>query len=140
MDNRVFDVNGKGYGMFVDTLKLALWQTGGCYETSKDYNVTGYAIDPQKGLILLSWISTSEKNTHKFLTNMTAEEVAPMVYKWLQTEEALAVPPGQWDDDCDHDGHNSMGWRMFVEGWGHVGEYKGSAAICVRPAYMWHGK
>lgn len=138
MDNRVFNVNGKGREMLADTLRLALFQQGGCWPSDKERKAVGYRVHPQKGLILL-WTIRPEKGDLKFIAPLGPEALAEMITEWLNTEEAAAIPLTSWDADCDHDGHNSKGWRVYCEDWGHVDREWG--AICaVTPAFMWHGK
>lgn len=141
MDNRVFNINGKGKEMLVDVLRLALWHYRGGYEGQRDASTAkGYMIDPKKGLILL-WVLDEHNSAHqKFLAPLGAEALAENVYAWLQTEEAKAIPLEGWDKDADHDGHNSRGWRVFCEDWGHVGTAGYRAIVGITPAYMWHGK
>ena len=70
---------------------------------------------------------------------LTAEAVAVQAMEWLKTDEAWETKLDHWDEDCDHDGHNTKGWRVYCDDWGHVGDYRG-ALVAVKPAYMWHGK
>lgn len=137
MDNRVFNVNGSGLPGLIAAMKLAFRQQAGFYDRSRTDTVSGWIVDPKKGLILL-W-SDSVTGCSKFMAPMTAEQVAPMVMGWLETDEAKAIPLSGWDADCQHDGNNSPGWRVFVEDWGHVGDQR-YATCCITPAFMWHGK
>lgn len=140
MDNRVFDINGKGQDGLTKVLDLAMWHRSGCYKFDKPETAEGYTIDPAVGLILLS--NVDEKNIlhHKFIAPLNAEALAGMVMAWLNTDEAKAIPPQKWDDDCDHDGHNSQGWRVFCGGWGHTGTANWRAIVGIRPVFLWHGK
>lgn len=128
MDNRIFNINGKGREMLERTLDLALVQA----------NKRGFAswiVDPERGLVLC-WL---DKAGTPFLGQVGASAVAEMVMEWLKTDKATAVPPGRMCENHHHDGSNSAGWQVYCEDWGYVGanEY----AICaVRPAYLWHGK
>lgn len=131
--NRIFNVNGIDKEFFVDTLTLAIKQ-----ETT-DGKVAGYRIHPQKGFILL-WSVSSDVESRKgiaFPVKMSANLVADIVWEWLQTGPETEYP--HWDEDCDHDGHNELGWRIYCENWGHVDS--DWAAICaIKPAYIWYGK
>lgn len=136
MDNRVFNVNGKGEYWLLEALKLAFAQKAGFYNRDKPYTCNGFMFDQKKGLILL-W--TDCNGSSKFPVPLTAEAVAPIVWQWLQSEEAKLVELDGWDKDADHDGSNSYGWRVYCEDWGHVAN-KWQAIVAVTPAYMWHGK
>lgn len=138
MDNRVFNVNGKGKQMLTDTLRLALFQKGGCYESDRDHKADGYVFVPDKGLVLL-WHVDPKRGEQKFITPLGPEALAAMIYEWLNSEEAKSVPLTSWDKDADHDGDNSEGWRVFCENWGHVSNNP-YAIVCITRAYMWHGK
>jgi hypothetical protein len=142
MDNRVFDINGKGALMLQKVIELACHQQRGCYDSHVDENsikIAGYKISPKNGLIL-KWVCHPEKGDQKFLVPLKPADAIGMVMGWLETEEAKAIPPkDSWDGDCDHDGHNSIGWRACCEDWGHVdGDW--GAIIAIRPTYLWHGK
>lgn len=135
MDNVIFNVNGKDLDLLTDTLKLL-------FKQRRIQTVKGWQFSENHGLILL-WTNgpwPNKPNAIQLLAPSTAEEVAPQVFAWLKSEQAKSMPePTGWDADCDHDGHNSLGWRVYVEDWGHVnGNYE--AACAIRPAYMWHGK
>ena len=134
MDNRVFNVNGSKTSALEATLELAFDQDYG-------HTAKGYTIHPKYGMIL-HW--TDEKNDayKPFPTPLSAKEVTPLVIAWLKQEFEAKVPTVEltgWDIDEDHDGHNSRGWRVYCEAWGHVGDMW-SAIVAVTPAYMWHGK
>ena len=129
MDNRVFNVNGIGSDMLLQAVKLAFAQSG---------NITckAWSESKEKGLIL-HWYE-SEK-TNKLPAPMPAEDCVSFIKNWLNTDFSKQVELSEWCGDMDHDGDNSLGWQIYCEGWGHVGNY--ASAICaVKPAYMWHGK
>lgn len=129
MDNRIFNVNGKGEELLLKALELA-------FEQSK-CKCKGWLATKQ-GLVL-AWYVDGKTTPLPTTAGMTAAEVLPLVLSWLKSDEAKAVETSGWDADMNHDGHNSLGWRVFCEDWGHVGG--SSSAICaVKPAYMWHGK
>lgn len=141
MDNRIFSVNGRGLSMLTDTLKLAFWQQAGCYDNDRSTNtVKGFTVETDKGLILLWDIDEKNPDHHKFMAPLSAEAVAPMVEQWLKSEVASEISLGPWEDDCDHDGHNSKGWRVYCEDWGHVGQANWRAVVAVKPVFLWHGK
>ena len=130
MNNRLFNVNGKGTDMLKDALSLVFKQWGG--------NTTCEAwIESQEHGLILLW--HKDKNSNGLPAKMTAESVTTMVQLWLSGDFAKTVKLSDWCGDSDHDGHNSMGWQVYCEDWGHVGS--NPYAICaIKPAFMWHGK
>lgn len=136
MDNRVFNVNGRGHQLLSDCITLALDQGG---YTKLD----GYRIEATHGLILYGHIPEGrKKEATRFLAPHTPSQVAPIVIDWLTAQFLSGMKFSvacNWDGDCDHDGSNSKGWRCYVGDWGHVADDWG--VVCaVIPAYMWHGK
>lgn len=133
MDNRIFNVNGSGKGMLLDTLKLAFLQEGD-RTTAK-----GYSISKKHGMILY-WAERNGKEGYiPFPTKMDASTILEFIWTWLNSDEAKEITCVGDDADHNHDGHNSLGWRVFCEGWGHV-DGKHGTIVAVKPAYMWHGK
>lgn len=131
MDNRVFNVNGAGDKMLLDALELVFAQKGKGTRC-KAWQVT------KKGLVLL-WYPGDGATPLPASNGMAAAEVLSMVLSWLSSVDLKDIEMTDWDENCDHIEHRSMGWRVFCEGWGHVGGDSG--AICaVKPAFMWHGK
>lgn len=129
MDNRLFNVNGSGVDLLLQTLKLAFMQSGHSH-------CKAWSSSHEHGLIL-HWHSSDKVN--KLPAPMTAEDCVSFVKNWLNTDFAKQVVPSKWCNDMDHDGSNSLGWQVYCEDWGHVGNH--SSAICgIKPAYMWHGK
>jgi hypothetical protein len=131
MDNRLFNVNGKGDEMLLKALQLAFLQF------SDRCGVKAWEQSKEHGLVLC-WSS----NTHNVIPTpgeLTAEQALPMVKSWLASDFAKTVELSDWCSDADHDGHNSIGWQVYCGDWGHVGGQH--YAICaIKPAYMWHGK
>jgi hypothetical protein len=137
MNNRIFNINGRGQKMLADVLDLAMFHQHGCYEGNTQLTASGYKFSRDKGLILLWHADTP--GTHKFIAPLGAEALATTIMEWLKTEEASSVKLGDWEMNLDHDGHNSLGWRVYCEDWGHVGgEHYAIAAV--KPCYLWHGK
>lgn len=138
MDNRIFNVNGAGKEMLADTLRLALWQQRGGYADQRGGKAEGYMVSPTHGLILM-WHVSPTNGGHKFIAPLGAEPLAEMIMEWLKTEEARSIALGDWEEDIDQDGHNSKGWRVYCEDWGHV-DGNHYAIVAVKPVYLWHGK
>ena len=126
-DNRVFNVNGKGQDMLLATLKLVQAQAYSKFR--------GYKVSKKHGIILL-WCA--EKGI-SFPSELSAEEVTPIVLSWLNSKEAKEIETVDWDKDADHDGSNSVGWRVYCEDWGHV-DHESYAICAVKPVFLWHGK
>ena len=131
MDNRIFKVNGSGDLMLATALSLAFQQEGirttcSAYSSSKENGLT------------LHW-TDSDKESVKLPSPLDSEQCLPIVKAWLESEESEDVVSGAFEGDCDHDGHNSMGWIVYCEDWGHVGG-KWSAICGIKRCYMWHGK
>ena len=131
MDNRMFNVNGRNDVVLMDTLKLAFT------DEYRENTCKGWIFDPKKGLLLVQY--GNEEDINKFPTDMSAAEVFPFVWKWLKSDESRTVELESWERDLDHDGHNTIGWRVYVEDWGHVNNRWG--ILCaVKPIYLWYGK
>lgn len=144
MDNRVFNVNGRGKDMLIETIRLALWQEHGCYGDSHmptDLAAKGYMISDVHGLILLWHVSQNDSAQVQFLVPHTPEMLGELAYEWLHGAQAKNCLPHLtgWDADCDHDGSNVMGWRAYCEDWGHV-DHINAAVIAIKPSFLWYGK
>lgn len=130
MDNRIFNVNGKGREQLAEVMRLAFLQK------SNYAKAVAYKIDPQKGMILL-WHNTEAKGITGLPAPLTAEDAAVLVSAWLETRPNTEC--SDWDADAEHDGDNELGWRVYCEDWGHVAGER--FAICaVKPAWLWYGK
>lgn len=132
-DNRIFNVNGKSDEQLQLALQLAFMDQYGS-NTCK-----GWEFNPKKGLVLYQYYSDSHKEVNKFPAPMTAEDVFPIVKKWLHSDEAKTVPYEQWEGDLDHDGSNIHGWRVYTEDWGHVDGQWGTLCA-IKHAFLWLGK
>lgn len=138
MDNRIFNVNGKGDEFLLKTLELAFLQQGG-YTAAR---ARGWSFTKKHGLILHWHVSeprSSANEVHRFPGELTAVQCLPFVSAWLESPEAKTVETLDQDSDYDHDGSNGRGWRVFCEAWGHVNN-DSYAFIAIKPAYMWYGK
>jgi hypothetical protein len=132
VDNKVFNVNGKSKELLAKVLDIKFSQDG--YAETK---AKAWAVHPEKGLILY-W--HKDTNTNALLTPLSASGVVDMVWEWLKSDEAKTIKMvDTWEVNMKHDGSNSLGWRVYVEDWGHVAD--SFYAICaIKPAYLWHGK
>ena len=127
-DNRIFNVNGEGDEMLLDTLKLIFKQEG------DNTTAKGWRKSLKHGLILYAY---ENGDINLFPNPLTAEEVFPIVKKYLKSGEDVELD--DWDKDADHDGSNGQGWRVYCEDWGHIGSDH-SAFAAIKPVYIWYGK
>lgn len=126
MDNRVFNVNGLGKDRLRDTLYLAFEQ---CRKAR------GYIIDPKKGMLLL-WGQCD--GIILFPTGLNSDGCAELVWSWLQSEPEVECVG--FDENLDDpDVMTELGWRVYCEDWGHIGDNH-YTIVAVKPAYMWCGK
>lgn len=130
-DNRIFNINGAGTEMLEAVLDIAFIQAG-------HKHAIGWKESIEHG-ILLCW-HDCDKDVNKFPIPLTAKEIVPMLAAYLNDDDTWArIKTEDWDEDADHDGSNSRGWRVFCEDWGHVvGNHY--VFIAIKPAYIWHGK
>ena len=133
MDNRVFNVNGKGKELLLQTLTLAFAQSG-----FKPRQAAAWFVDKEKGLVLCWHGPEKSIKANVFPTSLGADSITEIVFAWLQSDEAKTITLTDWDRDADHDGSNSLGWRVYCESWGHVKTHY--AIVAIKPAYMWYGK
>jgi hypothetical protein len=132
VDNRLLNVNGVGYDALLQAIKFAFIQRG----HSND-KCGAYVIDPKYGLILFN--SHIQDLSIPFPVPMETEEIASLVFKWVNTANAKSIPHSKWCDNKDHDGSNESGWQVYCEDWGHIGTY--THPICaIKHAYIWYGK
>ncbi|QDJ96389.1 hypothetical protein Xoosp13_203 [Xanthomonas phage Xoo-sp13] len=72
---------------------------------------------------------------------LSDSSAATLAWDWLNSDESknFDFPKTGWFADNDHDGSNSLGWRVYCEDWGNVnGDY---GVICaIHPAFLWYGK
>jgi hypothetical protein len=135
MDNKIFNINGEGVDLLKQVLNIAIKQEDWAYSSK----INGWAVDQAKGFILLSYVNEKRSDECRFPVPVSPEMAAMMAYEWLSSEEAKKVPCQGWDADTDHDGSNELGWRVYCEEWGHVGNYH-NAIVAIKPVYLWYGK
>lgn len=137
MDNRIFNVNGTGKDELGRILFAAFAQCSSCALAA------AYRVTPKHGLILYQYHTDDKRESGKefirFPAKLGAEAALSVVWQWLESGPVPSKELSHWDLDADHDGSNSIGWRVYCEDWGHVDNDWG--AICaITPAFMWHGK
>ncbi len=130
MDNRIFRVNGEGDDLLFSALDLVFKQNWLSHCESWEQTESN-------GLILCWAIDL--KCCNNFPSKLNAADCLPIVSSWLNSDFAKTVQLGEMCNDADHDGDNKLGWEVYCDDWGHVGD--NHYAICaIRPAYMWFGK
>lgn len=130
MDNQIFNVNGDNDDDLALALKLVFGNMQSC---------EGWFETKQHGLILLWHCGDSETRGTRLPTPFTSDDCLPFIRKWLVSDFAKTVELADWCHDMGHDGHNTEGWYVYVEDWGHVAD--SYYAICgIKPSYAWHGK
>lgn len=133
MDNKLLSINGKGRELLQKALEVAMFQ-----EWDKYSPVTGWAVDPEYGMILYSY-SNSDKIIKLPFECETPDELTTMVWGWLKQQDVSEYKHGDWEEYCDMDGSISEGWHVYVNDWGRVGDDYG--VLCaVKPVYLWYGK
>jgi hypothetical protein len=126
-DNRLFNVNGEDCPMLEATLKLAFSQEG------KNTTAWGWRVTEEHGMTLCLY---KTNDFTPFMSKSNAETVTSMIWDWLCEQDANDYTLEEWEDNCDHDGHNGKGWRVYTGTWGDVG----NGFIAVKPIYLWYGK
>ena len=131
MDNRIFNVNGKTEEQLISALEYVFNQVIQFNPTCSSWKMNN------KGLILYWHKEAGECFPGN--VDLSAKEVVPFVKKWLSNAKPEDFDLDGWDVNLDHDGHNSIGWRIYCEDWGKVDD--SPYAICaIKPVYLWHGK
>ena len=144
MDNRIFNVNGRTLEQLTLAVKLLLLDEYGDKQI-----VRGWYYSEEKGLVLTSFVDAKYKAkpfTDKMGSSCEIEEAAlvEVLWNWLKTDDAKKVKCVDLDADIDQDGHNILGWRLYLERWGHVNNDGGMAdhhtVAAFKPAWLWYGK
>ena len=121
MDNFGLDVTCKGRPAFDLAMQLAFMR----HKSAAAYRVT-----PTHGLVF-SWHSSARESL-PLPCELDWQGAADLAWRWLEVNRLTGDGP-------DHDGHNSQGWRVYVEGWGHV-DHCPYAIVAIKPAWAMHGK
>ena len=142
MDNRLFNINGKTKNQLALAVKALLLDE---YDTQR--KVKGWYFKKNKGLIL-TWYVDNKKST-PFTNRMgtpceiAENELVEILWNWLDSPEAKIVEMSSWEVNTDHDGSNDLGWRLYTEDWGCIGdEYSIDhySIAAFKPVYLWYGK
>lgn len=135
MDNKTFNVRGRSLEELTLAIKLCLMIDS----YGKEDRIKGWYFDPKHGLIALWSIDSNNKNHKELPMAMGAEMFAPIAYAWIHSSEAKKIKLSGWDEDTDHDGSNDLGWRLYLEDWGHIGNER-YGLFALIPSYCWYGK
>ena len=148
MDNKIFNVNGKTKDQLSLAVQLMLLDEYG-KDNRIGMKVRGWYFSQTKGLVLTWYVGEKYKAT-PFTDRMgkpcpiNTEELVDLLWNWLHSDEAKTVECKDWDADSDHDGSNTLGWRLYVDKWGHVAETEHTidhySIAAFKPAYLWYGK
>lgn len=90
----------------------------------------GTVVD-EKGRETLILLWHQEQNAQPLPFALDGPGMFEFVRSFLKTADYGRQP--------DHDGDNGKGWRVFVEGWGHVADSQ-SVVFAVQPAWAMYGK
>lgn len=130
-DNFRFDITAwrghyaDGRDMLEDCLKIALG--GHLYATH-------WSVSADNKKLTLYWSDPKKPGAVPLLSRANLSTIATYVRVWLHELGREGYGP-----EPDHDGSNSMGWRIYNEAWGHVDDCP--YAICaIEPEWLWHGK
>ena len=153
MDNAIFRVNGPlekegGFDFLLNAVELALRQKG--FDGINGIRPSGWSFSPATGLVFywsdpgtlyggVQYHAFSAMPGETDFKGLSAEDTANVIRKWMETEQAGDTELGQWCDNHDHDGHNTIGFLIYMDDWGHVGD-SSYALFGVKPCSLWHGK
>lgn len=134
LSNPVFNVKGQGKKMLKATIKLGLACVG-------HYTIKGYRFDDTKGLVLY-WTDVEKEGYQPFPPGMTNGGIAKFLLQNLPTLKIYLEEDADihWDMPCDDgDVDSELGWRLYTEKWGHIGN-EWQACLAIVPSYLWIGK
>lgn len=147
MDNKIFNVNGRTKEQLLKAIELVMFNEYGINNLAK-----GWKIIPDKGLVFLWNVDKDKKDENMFPVPIDFKQCTEISWEWLNSKEIFyesgkriekkvseSFPMDGWDENHDHDGSNELGWRVYVEDWGHVGNNHYSV-FAIKPAYCWYGK
>ena len=136
MDNRFFKVNGRSIEQLRATLLLALQteynDTDGRPRFKK---VQSWEVDPVKGLVL-NW---HDNRGNKLPSAPDIDTLTNLVWGWLQENGKTWKHFEHGEHDADHDGSNELGFIVYCEFCGHIGDNHYSI-VAIKPCYIWYGK
>lgn len=90
---------------------------------------------PTRPTMVFYWSDPSDKRATSTVVELKHGEATVMIQRWLESLKEK----GKWPRQPDHDGSNGHGYRVFVEGWGHVHDNH-YAIVAVQPTWAMYGK
>lgn len=161
MDNRIFSVNGfmSNPLMLINAIRLAFMQYDE-HGRNPAFQAQSFLFDINYGIIVFSGKATPENGRSPFIRPMGSESFTPsheqladILLQWLQhnPEQVKSVVhhKHEYTNDCDHDGHNKLGWLVYVNNWSYIQIKDGwltksyndhDIVFAFKPAYIWYGK
>jgi hypothetical protein len=96
----------------------------------------GYAIHPEKGLILF-WVTPKPESAHyrSFGFEMEEDALVEFIWAWLQKVDYNAYEEEPLD--CDAEAYKT--WLVYSEAWGYVAGWH-SACVAILPRWGMSGK
>jgi len=138
MDNRQFNVKGRSELQLLKTLECLLTDD---YDAIK--KVWGWKFDETKGIVLY-WLTSNDSTVNQFMGAASVKTLTTMIWDWLHSEEAKSFKITEdWDLDCDQDGSNYLGFRVYNDKWSCVelgGNINHYTIAAIAPAWCWYGK
>lgn len=133
-NNFHIDVHCRGEEQLRLSLDIALGEAPGrkakaFIKKKMKTNSIAYGKNEELETLILLW--NEEEGSTPFPSKLGLDQTIAVVTGFLDE-----VEPG---NQPDHDGNNSIGFRVFNEDWGHVG---GSpyGIVGIQPCWMMHGK
>jgi hypothetical protein len=144
MDNRHITVQSEGRKAFELAMQLL-------FDNAPGGKVSHYSDHPTYGFVLFwdgdeDYLSEASYDAHdlkkekvtspivKLPYAMNCKAATDLAWEWLQ-----AQPNDKYQDQCDHDGSNGKGFKVYNEYWGHIGDSHYSV-LAVLPVWAWYGK
>ena len=107
----------------------------------RNSEATHYRINEKYGMVLYDkrFCDHGEKHVPPLISIPEWQKPWTLAKEWLETAKPDPQFLDEMERDADHDGDNSVGFRMFNEVWAMVdGDHH--AFIAIKPVYLWHGK
>lgn len=119
MDNRKFSITAEGDNDFSLAMQIAF----GKYKKAVGYKVTG-------NVLLFYWVKSNDMTPLPF--EMDISQATEFAKGWLKSVKPSIKQP-------DHDGDNYVGFSVWCESWGQVGnDY--AAFVAIEPIWAMYGK
>lgn len=120
----IFNVKGETLEQLQTTLELAFSVFG--------HNAEAWKIDKNKGLVLY-W-TEGDEGVNRFPFSMNEKNIFPIVAGFLASQESEVIELGENDADDLYSDGSDLGWRVYSENWGHIGD-SDYAFLAITPSY-----